>query len=76
MSIYILFIYSIMPKLTAYKASITNRGPESGGSVGGNSKAGLVNFSLYGLIDNRSQLNRLGGACCSKTNATNGGTGK
>ena len=31
-------------KFSARKASIINRVPESGGSVGGNSKAGIVSF--------------------------------
>lgn len=31
-------------RLSAYKSSITNRGPQSGGSVGGNDKAGLVSL--------------------------------
>tara|TARA_Y100000816_G_scaffold292300_1_gene286870 strand:- start:6459 stop:6656 length:198 start_codon:yes stop_codon:yes gene_type:complete len=56
-------------RIVANKASITNRGPESGGSVGGNSKAGLINFALYPAIANiQSVHNRLAGACCKDPN--------
>lgn len=35
-------------RFSAYKSSITNRGPQSGGSLGGDKKAGLINFlSLF-----------------------------
>ena len=37
-------------RLSAYKSSITNRGPESGGSVGGNDKAGLVNLWQFSQV--------------------------
>ena len=52
-------------KARAYKQTIANRGPESGGSVGGNKKPGLINFALYPAIAGiASVTNRVTGACC------------
>lgn len=51
-------------RFSAYKSSIINRGPQSGGSVGGNDKAGLVSFSLYSGVPVSIMLNRIHGNCC------------
>jgi hypothetical protein len=53
-------------RLSAYKSSITNRGPQSGGSVGGNDKAGLVNLWQYSGIVQSVVKRRLPGDCCLK----------
>jgi len=53
-------------KFSARKASIMNRGAESGGSVGGNSKAGLVSLWAFSRVPRKVMVNRLGGDCCSK----------
>lgn len=51
-------------RFSAYKSSITNRGPQSGGSLGGDKKAGLVNFSLYSHIPTSQIAPRVAGDCC------------
>ena len=51
-------------RLSAYKSSITNRGPESGGSVGGNGKAGLVNLWQFSQVPRSVVFRRLPGDCC------------
>ena len=51
-------------RLSAYKSSITNRGPESGGSVGGNDKAGLVNLWQFSQVPRSVVFRRLPGDCC------------
>ena len=53
-------------KFSARKASIINRGPESGGSVGGNDKAGLVSLWAFSRIPRGIMINRLPGDCCTK----------
>ena len=51
-------------RLSAYKSSITNRGPESGGSVGGNGKAGSVNLWQFSQVPRSVVFRRLPGDCC------------
>ena len=51
-------------RLSAYKSSITNRGPESGGSVGGNDKAGIVNLWQFSQVPRSVVFRRLPGDCC------------
>ena len=51
-------------RLSAYKSSITNRGPQSGGSVGGNDKAGLINMWNFVGVTQSTVSSRLPGACC------------
>ena len=43
---------------------ITNRGPESGGSIGGNMKPGLVNNFYFSMIKSSVLETRVAGACC------------
>ena len=57
-------------RLSAYKSSITNRGPQSGGSVGGNDKAGLVNMWNFVGVTQSTVASRLPGACCLKLEFT------
>ncbi len=57
-------------RLSAYKSSITNRGPQSGGSVGGNDKAGLVNMWNFVGVNQSTVASRLPGACCLKLEFT------
>lgn len=60
-------------RLSAYKSSITNRGPQSGGSVGGNDKAGLVNMWNFVGVTQSTVASRLPGACCLKLEFTTPG---
>ena len=53
-------------RLSAYKSSITNRGPQSGGSVGGNDKAGLVSMWQFAGVTRSVVARRLPGDCCLK----------
>ena len=53
-------------RLSAYKSSITNRGPQSGGSVGGNDKAGLVSLWQFSGVTQSVISRRLPGDCCLK----------
>ena len=53
-------------RLSAYKSSITNRGPQSGGSVGGNDKAGLVSMWQFAGVTQSVVARRLPGDCCLK----------
>lgn len=57
-------------RLSAYKSSITNRGPQSGGSVGGNDKAGLVNMWNFVGVTQSTVASRLPRACCLKVEFT------
>ena len=51
-------------RFSAYKSSITNRTGESGGSLGGNDKAGLVNLWYWSMVPVGTVRPRLPGACC------------
>ena len=51
-------------RFSAYKSSITNRTGPSGGSLGGNDKAGLVNLWYYSGVPVGTVRPRLPGACC------------
>lgn len=51
-------------RFSAYISSITNRGPQSGGSTGGDKKAGLVNFSFYSQIPSSLLASRTFSDCC------------
>ena len=55
-------------RLSAYKSSITNRGPQSGGSVGGNDKAGLSQpLAVFSGVTQKCGISRrLPGDCCLK----------
>jgi hypothetical protein len=53
-------------RLSAFKDSITNRGPQSGGSVGGNDKAGLVSMWQFAGVTQSVIARRLPGDCCLK----------
>ena len=57
-------------RLSAYKSSITNRGPQSGGSVGGNDTAGLVNMWNFVGVTQSTVASRLPRACCLKLEFT------
>jgi hypothetical protein len=56
-------------RFSAYKSSITNRGPESGGSVGGNNKPGLINLWQWSQVPTSQLAPRLPNACCKDPNA-------
>jgi hypothetical protein len=51
-------------RFSAYKSSIINRTGESGGSLGGNDKAGLVTLWQWSMVPTSAIQGRLTNACC------------
>ena len=57
-----------MSRAHVYKNTIMNRTAQSGGSVGGDMKAGLVRFSMYPSINMRMLVARAGPeSCCGNS---------
>lgn len=51
-------------RFSAYKSSIINRTGQSGGSLGGNDKAGLVTLWQWSMVPASAIEGRLVNACC------------
>lgn len=51
-------------RFSAYKSSIINRTGQSGGSLGGNDKAGLVTLWQWSMVPTSAIEGRLTNACC------------
>ena len=51
-------------RFSAYKSSIINRTGQSGGSLGGNDKAGLVTLWYWSMVPASAIEGRLTNACC------------
>jgi hypothetical protein len=51
-------------RFSAYKSSIINRTGQSGGSLGGNDKAGLVTLWQWSMVPTSAIEGRLVNACC------------
>lgn len=62
-------------RFSSYKSSLSNRGPQSGGSIGGNNKAGLVTMWQLSRVPYGQVVQRFPNACCRRVTMFSMGMG-